>query len=85
MSINMDEMAASGQVPEQAAVRGWGRETMETLAIVGVLVGYLVLMRLVLPRLGVATCSGGGCTDFYPTMTRFEASCPDQTLEKPGK
>ena len=56
---------------------------METLAIVGVLAGYLVLMRLVLPRLGVATCSGGGCTDFYPAMTRFEAGCVEQPIEKP--
>jgi len=85
MSINMDESEASGQAPLGAVPRGWGRETMETLAIVGVLAGYLVLMRLVLPRLGVATCSGGGCTDFYPAMTRFEAGCPAQTIDEPGK
>lgn len=86
MTINMDESEASGQAPfAGAAPRGWGRETMETLAIVAVLAGYLILMHLVLPRLGVATCSGGACTDYYPAMSRFAAGSPAETIEEPGK
>lgn len=55
---------------------------METLAILGVLAGYLVLMRWVLPKMGVATCCSGSCSDFYPAMSRFEASCPPESTEK---
>ena len=53
--MNMEQEPVEGQAPLQVQRALGSREGMETLVIVGVLVAYLVLMRWLLPRMGVPT------------------------------
>ncbi len=53
--MNMEQEPGEGQAPMQVQRALGGRESMETWVIIGVLVAYLVLMRWVLPRMGVPT------------------------------
>lgn len=53
--MNMEQEPGDGQAPMQVERVSRSRESMETLVIVGVLAVYLILMRWVLPRMGVPT------------------------------
>ncbi len=55
MHMNMEQEPGEGQAPMQVQRALGGRESMETWVIIGVMVAYLVLMRWVLPRMGVPT------------------------------
>ena len=56
--MNMEQDPGEGQALLQVQRVSRSRESMETLAIVGVLITYLVLMRWALPRMGVRNLGG---------------------------
>lgn len=78
MHMNMGQEPGEGQAPLQVQRVSRGRESMETLAIVGVLIAYLVLMRWALPRMGVSTCGSGECSVFPSAESRSETNGPSE-------
>lgn len=78
MHMNMGQEPGEGQAPLQVQRVSRGRESMETLAIVGVLVAYLVLMRWVFPHMGVPSCGSGECSVFPSAESRSERNGPSE-------
>jgi|GEM_PF-4153882 hypothetical protein len=78
MHMNMEQEPGEGQAPLQVQRVSRGRESMETLVIIGVLVAYLVLMRWVFPHMSVPTCGSGECSDWPLVESRSETNDPSE-------